>query len=520
MLFKINFLLSLQWRIRVLGSVLFLSFGLTNCDNSKSAEKKPSNQSEEKTIRSKEPRGVDNLAYKWGELALEATAFDTERFTPRPTITSRYLGLIFTAVFDAWSRYDEKAVPVYLEGVKRTSEAERTLENKEKAISYAAFRAMSEYFYTDTLLFIDFMKKLGYDPSITSTNPSTPEGIGNLAAKMVIEARKGDGANQYAEEEGSKGVKYFDYTNYKPTNTADENVDLMKWQPKYFADGEGGYYAPDCLTPHWYLVEPIALESSDQFRAPPPPKLGSEQLKKEVEEVVELQANLTPEEKALVEFMRDGPQSVQQAGHWLIFAQDVSERDKHTLDQDVKLYFYNQIVAMDAFIACWDSKMYYDYARPYALVHDYFEGKTITGWGGIGKGMIEMKGEDWRPYSPDEFLCPAFPSYVSGHSTISGACAEALKLWTGSDEFGVEVKRVPGILTEPQNLGDTVTLEFSTFTKTAEMAGISRVMGGYHIQADNVEGLELGRNVAREAFEFYKKHVGEEVENITQSEMP
>jgi hypothetical protein len=28
------------------------------------------------------------------------------------------------------------------------------------------------------------------------------------------------------------------------------------------------------------------------------------------------------------------------------------------------------------------------------------------------------------------------------------------------------------------------------------MAGISRVMGGYHIQTDNVEGLKLGRRVA------------------------
>ena len=42
------------------------------------------------------------------------------------------------------------------------------------------------------------------------------------------------------------------------------------------------------------------------------------------------------------------------------------------------------------------------------------------------------------------------------------------------------------------------------------MAGISRVLGGYHIQADNVEGLELGRNVAKEVWKFYKKHVGEQ----------
>ena len=32
---------------------------------------------------------------------------------------------------------------------------------------------------------------------------------------------------------------------------------------------------------------------------------------------------------------------------------------------------------------------------------------------------------------------------------------------------------------------------------TAEMAGISRVLGGYHIQADNIEGLALGRKVAQ-----------------------
>jgi hypothetical protein len=48
---------------------------------------------------------------------------------------------------------------------------------------------------------------------------------------------------------------------------------------------------------------------------------------------------MTDEQRALVEFMRDGPTSVQQAGHWLIFARNVSVRDQHTLDQDVKMYF-------------------------------------------------------------------------------------------------------------------------------------------------------------------------------------
>jgi len=460
-----------------------------------------------------EPLGKENLAYRWGALALEAQARDTDRFKPRPTITSRYLGLISVAIFDAWSRYDDTAVPVYLEGAPRTPTDEHTLRNKEIAISYAAYRAMSEYYYTDTSLFIQFMQDLGMDPQDKSMDPSTPVGIGNLAAQAVIKARKGDGANQYGEEQGSDGTPYHDYTGYTPINNADESSDPNRWQPKYFSDGKGGRYAPSCLTPFWDKVEPIALTSGDQFRPGPPPMIGSEQLEREVKEVIDMQVELTDYQKALVEFMRDGPKSVQQAGHWLKFAQDVSRRDQHTLDQDVKMYFYNQVVAMDAFIASWDSKMYYDYARPFALVHEYYSDQKIKAWGGEGKGILEMDGSQWRPYSPETFLCPPFPSYTSGHSTISGGCAEALRLWTGSDTFGSRDTLIAGALTEPDNLGDTIILEFPTFTETAEMAGISRVLGGYHIQADNVAGLELGKDVAHEAWEFYHEHIGEPLED-------
>ncbi len=480
--------------------LLFVVATLLNCKQ----------KTQQSTDAAMEPKGADNIAYQWSEMAITATANDTEMFKPRPTITSRFLGLIFVSIFDAWSRYDEKAVPVYLDGVERRPSDEQNLKNKEIAISYAAYRAMNEYYYSDKELFTNFMVELGLDPNNESLDPTTPEGIGNLAAKAVIEARKGDGANQYGEEEGSDGVPYFDYTGYEPINPIDKNIDPNRWQPKYFSDGKGGKFAPGCLTPFWDKVKPISMKSGDQFRPGPPPKIGSKQLEEEVKEVIELQANLTDEQKALVEFMRDGPQSVQQAGHWLKFAQDVSLRDNHTLDEDVKMFFYNQVVAMDAFIASWDSKMYYDFARPYALVHEYYDQQKIKAWGGVGKGMMEMDGNQWRPYSPDTFLCPPFPSYTSGHSTISGGCAEALKLWTGSDEFGSEVELVAGAMTEPDNLGDTVTLKFPTFTKTAEMAGISRVLGGYHIQSDNIAGLELGRDVAHEAWKFYKKHIGEE----------
>ena len=451
-------------------------------------------------------RGKNNIVYKWGDVAMTATANDTEKFKPRPTVTSRYLGLIWTAVFDAWTRYDNAATPVYLKNVKRRPAQERLLKNKETAISYAAYRTMMEYYVSDSLLLTNTMKELGLDPNDTSRDPLTPVGIGNLAAKTVIETRRFDGSNQTGSMKGSEGKPYSDYTGYVPVNSVDSLTDLKRWQPKYFSDSKGGKFAPGCLTPHWNKVTPLLLDSANQFRPGPPPDIDSDQLKNEIKEVVDLQANLTNEQKALVEFMRDGPKSVQQAGHWFMFAQNISARDNHTLDEDVKMYFLIEAAAMDAFIACWDAKMYYDYARPYSLVHEYYKDQVIKLWGGPGKGMILVKGQDWRPYSPETFLCPPFPAYVSGHSTVSGACAEALRLFTGSDYFGEEVKRVPGEFTEPDNLADTVALKFPTFSETANMAGISRVLGGYHIQADNKEGLKLGRNVAGVIWKKYLLH--------------
>jgi hypothetical protein len=461
-----------------------------------------------------EPRGRSNIAYRWGEISLACTANDTDKFKPRPTVTSRILALTWTAVFDAWSCYDDKAIPLYLTSAKRQPSALRTLKNKEIAISYAAYRTMMEYYFSDSTLLRNEMIKMNLDPDDYSTDPNTPVGIGNLAARSVIEVRMNDGANQGGSMPGSNGQRYSDYTGYAAVNGPDDLKELRKWQPKYFLDDKGQKFLPACLTPQWGKVRPLALDSASQFRPGPPPMIGSKQLEEEVKEVVELQANLTNEQKALVEFMRDGPKSVQQAGHWLLFAQNVSVRDHHTLDEDVKMYFLVEAVAMDAFIAAWDAKMFYDFARPYALVHDYYQKELITAWGGPGKGMVKMKGTEWRPYSPESFLCPPFPSYVSGHSCVSGGCAEALRLFTGSDHFGEEVKRVPGALTEPLNISDTVTLKFPTFTETAEMAGESRVLGGYHIQADNIEGLKLGRQVAGSVWKKYRILIGEPENNM------
>jgi hypothetical protein len=445
---------------------------------------------------SQNPNWKPSMASEWWNIALEATAHDVARNRARPTIGSRALGIVGTAMYDAWSAYTEKAVGTRLGGALRRPSSERTLANKQKAISYAAYRALLDVYPQESVYLGSQMRKFGFNPDDDSLDKTSPQGIGNRVAAALIEYRHHDGANQLGDEPGSNGKPYSDYTFYQPINSTDKIKDPDRWQPIPFVDSKGGTIVLGFLTPHWYRVKPFALERPDQFRPPPPPSVASKDLYQQVQQVLEMNANLTAEQKALVEFMRDGPSSTQQAGHWLSFGLSVARRDKHTLDQDIKLFFALCNAAQDAFIASWDAKRAYDSSRPWTLIHHYFAQKPIRAWGGPGKGTIAMSGEEWHPYSPSSFVTPPFPGYVSGHSTVSAACAEILRFFTGSDRFEESVVVKAGALTEP-GFEHEVTLAFPTFTSTAEAAGISRLYGGYHIQSDNVEGLKLGRKVAQ-----------------------
>lgn len=161
--------------------------------------------------------------------------------------------------------------------------------------------------------------------------------------------------------------------------------------------------------------------------------------------------------------------------------------------------------------------------RPYTLVRFYFAGQKLRGWGGLGKGTVTLPAEEWKPYSPLEFPTPAFPGYPSGHSTVSGASSRLLELSTGSDIYGAtkpftagsltepgfscsEIQRVEGEPPPPPDLSCKVELKFPTFSSFAEAAGFSRILGGYHIQTDNVMGLEQGRQVAEHNWEVIQDY--------------
>jgi len=465
-----------------------------------------------------------SAAYRWVDVLLEASGRDAVRYEPRPTILSRTMAIVLTAMYDAWAAYDEKAVGTRLGGDLRRPAAERTRANKEQAIAHAAYRALLFVYPEDEKWIRSAMRRQGYDPDETSIDVETPEGVGNVAAAALIEHRRHDGANQLGDEIGGDGSPYADYTYYRPRNSPDHVVDPLHWMPIPASDGKGGETRPGFLTAQWYRVKPFALERSDQFRAPEPPAWGSRRFKDEVAEVIAVNGELTLEQKAIVEFMREGPRSTGQSGHWLQFAQDLSRRDGYGLDDDVKLFFAVSNVVMDAFIACWDSKRHYDTGRPYWWARWLYPGKTLRAWRGPGQGVGDVPAERWHPYSPAIFPTPPFPGYTSGHATASGAASKLLELISGTDRFeAVEIMQVGDLTGEgaftpaqmqavdgkpAEDAPDTkeIRIGMPTWTATAEMAAMSRLWGGYHIRADNDEGLAMGRRIAVYSWPKYQAY--------------
>src|SRR5580765_1211855 len=115
-------------------------------------------------------RAADNVALQWDNALLEAV----ESAPPGPTVVSRSLAVLHTAIFDAWTAYDSAAVPtVQCRGWRRPP-AERTEANKIQAINYAAYRAAVDLFPASKALFDGVMTQLGGDLTNNTTDPATP----------------------------------------------------------------------------------------------------------------------------------------------------------------------------------------------------------------------------------------------------------------------------------------------------------------------------------------------------------
>jgi hypothetical protein len=218
--------------------------------------------------------------------------------------------------------------------------------------------------------------------------------------------------------------------------------------PGTWAPTPPAFAAP--LEPLGGTWRPWNLVDGSQFRPGPPPAFGSARWFDEVREVYDVSRSLTPAQREIALFWADGAGTVTPAGHWNRIALElIAKRGMSTLRVARVLVTLNTAQA-DAFIACWDAKFTYWSERPVTSIRRELD-------------------PAWTPL----IATPPFPSYVSGHSSTSGAASTVLAHFFPHDRAQLDAM--------------------------AQEAARSRLLAGIHFASDNAAGLELGRKVGREA---------------------
>jgi len=451
------------------------------------------------------------VVVRWVDAALAAIRDEK----PGPPMVARALAMVDTAMYDAWSHYDATANPLTpLAGVARRPPAEHTAANKAVAISFAAYRTLVDLYPFQAFRFDALMATLGYSVADTRVDPVTPEGIGHRVAQALLAARHDDGANQLGNRNG--GAPYSDYTGYRSLNpaidptlptTPDQIPFPDRWQTfsrTDFAIGQGVNASQTSIPfvgAQWGNVRPFALLTASQFRPPAPAPAGTPAFVAQAKQVLDLQAALTDREKVIAEYWADGPESELPPGHWHLIARYVSRRDRHTIDQDARLFFALGNAMHDAAIAIWEAKRFYDYVRPITAIRHLYYRQLVLAWGGPDRGTRPVNGELWLPFQVSTFITPPFAEYPSGHSGYSAAGAVVLRNFTGSDAYGGRHVQPAGSLRiEPNVPREPVVLEWPTFTAAADEAGMSRLYGGIHFMDGNLNGRDVGLLVGEQAW--------------------
>ncbi len=437
------------------------------------------------------------ISLQWNQLILDAIKYTQTS----PPLAARALAMTHTAMYDAWSVYNSNAISSHTALYIKAPQQHCNKENVRKAFSYAAYRVLMDLFWLvlppgNKNMFSEFMCDLGYNPDDTEINITSPQGIGNLCARMTIEYRNGDGSNPH----GTLSMPaWSDYTGYQPVNTPDKINDISKWQPLKKEISPGNIKIQSFLLPHWGLVQPFALHYNWQFRPERPYNQNDKEFKEQAQEILDISACLTDEQKAITEYWADAAGTYTPPGHWCEIAQHVLRNEKRNTPC-IKLLFALTNALLDASIAAWECKHYYNSVRPVTAIHYLFENEDVQAWSGPCKGTRTIKGSQWQPYLDT----PPFAEHVSGHSTFSRAAAVVLKNFTGSDAFGgcYTVKRGSSKVEPNCNIPCIdINLSWPTFTDAAVQAGLSRMYGGIHFRKGNEAGQKLGNYIGTQAWE-------------------
>ncbi|HEU5075239.1 MAG TPA: phosphatase PAP2 family protein [Polyangiaceae bacterium] len=225
--------------------------------------------------------------------------------------------------------------------------------------------------------------------------------------------------------------------------------------------------------PAWRNVEPFALDSGDQFRSSPPPALDTTEYATAYEEVRSYGRATDSTRTEEQTFYADFWYELSEIGWNRITRITWAEQSERDLWFTARLFALVNVGLMDAYIAGWDSKMHYDFWRPYSAIRA----------GATDHNDATPEEADWQPYC----VTPPVQDYPSTHSALGAAAAEILHGVYGRDiPFTME-----STSTKPAGKQRSVV----SFEQAALENADSRVACGIHFRFATQAGLQLGKHI-------------------------
>lgn len=435
---------------------------------------------------------------RWNQIAVDASGLDhtpvatneTRVFGEQlgPGRSSRAMAIVHIAMFEA--------VNAIVGGYRSYAAVRPALERTslDAAVAQAARDTLVVLFPSQRPSFDHF---LAADLRIVRDRRERENGIrlGRRAAASILALRADDGA-QHAEPR--VGIDHV--TSDLPGHWRQDPISLI----------------PLALGAHWSEVAPFVVESTSQFRVPPPPALGSAEYAAAFDEARRLGGDgvTTPTERSEEQtfigtyWAYDGTPSL--CAPPRLYNQIANEIADAMGTSDVELARLLALVNVamaDAGTTVWESKYFYDFWRPVTGIREADEGTGPTGLGDgnpatAGDTAFSPLGAPASNLSGPDFT-PPFPAYPSGHAGFGGALFQILRRYYGTDDIAFTfVSDEYNGVTQAQD-GSVRPLHartFSSLSQAEDENGQSRIYLGIHWAFDKTEGITQGRNVANYVF--------------------
>ncbi|MGW3498371.1 DUF6851 domain-containing protein [Streptomyces sp. NPDC001020] len=456
--------------------------------------------------------GLQNFDFDRGNAALDVfgpVAGGPARAAVGPSDASliiRFSNLVAHAWFDAIAPYHPTAVGIHSNLGRRPASEAKTYRNKNIALLYASYRMYLALLPGHRQLWRDTMASVGMDPDDNQENTTSPIGIGNLAARSVLDSRLHDGMNQLGDHGGREFNRrpYEDYTGYQPENTAYQVRNPSRWQPLVVTRGNGIFQVQQFVTPQLARVRPYSYSDPAKFRAPVPRASDHRnrvEYRRQVDDILAASARLTDEQKMKCEMFDDKFLSLGAAVGSVGAGLD--------LDGWVHLHTVADTATFDASVFAWYNKVLYDSVRPHTAIRHVYGKQPVRAWGGPGRGTVSIPADQWQSY----LATPDHPEYPSGSTSLCSAEAEASRRFLGTDAVDITVTRAAGSsVVEPGvTPHQEIKLRWTSWTDWTRDCGLSRFHGGVHFMPAIEASWELGRAIGERAHAFIRSHIEGEV---------